>query len=392
MINRIDFEGWVKFVAANLYDYAAIEKHPLTSQLIPQIAGSSRGEQVRQLFQEAISSLRPTGKDFTPALPEGRPFYILSQRYLEGVPLHELTVRLALSERQLRRDHHRALEALSVVLWDRLNLDGQAEEEGSSNPLSFELHRERLDPTEVILGVWKTMERRAEQEGVQVMFNLDPLLATILADRVILRQVLISLFNNAFHSLSTKPITISAKTLEAEVLVSFTFMLPEDEAKMDEVNKTALDTVRYWAERTNARFQQTLKPDGTVDLTLLLPRGDQPIILVVDDQEPAIALFQRYLSRSNVLVVGLTQAGQALELAQHLQPVLIALDVMMPQVDGWEVLQALKLNKDTSNIPVLVCSAWQEPELAISLGAAGFLKKPITQKQFLDALHLMDII
>jgi CheY-like chemotaxis protein len=112
----------------------------------------------------------------------------------------------------------------------------------------------------------------------------------------------------------------------------------------------------------------------------------------VDDQEPAIALFQRYLSRSNVLVVGLTQAGQALELAQHLQPVLIALDVMMPQVDGWEVLQALKLNKDTSNIPVLVCSAWQEPELAISLGAAGFLKKPITQKQFLDALHLMDII
>lgn len=236
------------------------------------------------------------------------------------------------------------------------------------------------------------MERRAEQEGVQVMFNLDPLLATILADRVILRQVLISLFNNAFHSLSTKPITISAKTLEAEVLVSFTFMLPEDEAKMDEVNKTALDTVRYWAERTNARFQQTLKPDRTVDLTLLLPRGDQPIILVVDDQEPAIALFQRYLSRSNVLVVGLTQAGQALELAQHLQPVLIALDVMMPQVDGWEVLQALKLNKDTSNIPVLVCSAWQEPELAISLGAAGFLKKPITQKQFLDALHLMDII
>ncbi len=292
----------------------------------------------------------------------------------------------------MRRDHHRALEALSVVLWDRLNLDGQAEEEGSSNPLSFELHRERLDPTEVILGVWKTMERRAEQEGVQVMFNLDPLLATILADRVILRQVLISLFNNAFHSLSTKPITISAKTLEAEVLVSFTFMLPEDEAKMDEVNKTALDTVRYWAERTNARFQQTLKPDRTVDLTLLLPRGDQPIILVVDDQEPAIALFQRYLSRSNVLVVGLTQAGQALELAQHLQPVLIALDVMMPQVDGWEVLQALKLNKDTSNIPVLVCSAWQEPELAISLGAAGFLKKPITQKQFLDALHLMDII
>jgi CheY-like chemotaxis protein len=68
---------------------------------------------------------------------------------------------------------------------------------------------------------------------------------------------------------------------------------------------------------------------------------------------------------------------------------LLILDVMMPHTDGWEVLQTLQLDPHMKHVPVIICSAWGEPELARSLGAVAFLKKPIIQKDLLDLLvHL----
>jgi len=66
---------------------------------------------------------------------------------------------------------------------------------------------------------------------------------------------------------------------------------------------------------------------------------------------------------------------------------LIILDIMMPKMDGWEVLQSLKLDEETKTIPVIICSAWGEPELAKSLGAVEFLRKPVTQRDLLFTIH-----
>jgi CheY-like chemotaxis protein len=79
-------------------------------------------------------------------------------------------------------------------------------------------------------------------------------------------------------------------------------------------------------------------------------------------------------------------------MARSLQPQAIALDAMMPDVDGWEILQALQADPATRHIPVLVCSVWEEPQLAFSLGAAGFLKKPITQRELLAALQRLGLV
>ena len=59
----------------------------------------------------------------------------------------------------------------------------------------------------------------------------------------------------------------------------------------------------------------------------------------------------------------------------------------MPKLDGWEILQSLRLNEKTRHIPIVVCSAWGEPELAESLGADYFLRKPIIQKELLEILE-----
>ena len=72
-------------------------------------------------------------------------------------------------------------------------------------------------------------------------------------------------------------------------------------------------------------------------------------------------------------------------------PDVILLDVMMPQIDGWEILQALKLDEELGRIPVIVCSAWESADLAKSLGATEFLKKPITQERLLATIQALQL-
>jgi len=63
--------------------------------------------------------------------------------------------------------------------------------------------------------------------------------------------------------------------------------------------------------------------------------------------------------------------------------VAVILDVMMPGLDGWEVLQTLRKTPRTSRIPVVVCSVFNDPQLALSLGATVFLPKPVSQGDIL---------
>jgi CheY-like chemotaxis protein len=89
-------------------------------------------------------------------------------------------------------------------------------------------------------------------------------------------------------------------------------------------------------------------------------------------------------------VVGATAGAEVLKLARELAPVAVALDVMMPTQDGWEVLQSLKNDPTTRNIPVIICSVLDDPELAYSLGAAAYLHKPVTQADLLSALAALE--
>jgi CheY-like chemotaxis protein len=150
-----------------------------------------------------------------------------------------------------------------------------------------------------------------------------------------------------------------------------------------------LNAVRYWCQRINVQLKETVAQTGNgkwVTRALWFPHSNQKIILVIDDQQAVVNMFKRYLSQTNILTVGVEDPNQAIKLARRLQPALITLDVMMPQMDGWELLQLLKLDDQVRQIPIIVCSAWDDPDLSRSLGAAAFLKKPITQKMLLDTV------
>jgi putative two-component system response regulator len=69
------------------------------------------------------------------------------------------------------------------------------------------------------------------------------------------------------------------------------------------------------------------------------------------------------------------------------RPDLIILDVMMPSMDGWQVLRSLKQNPATKSTPIIICSVLREPELAISLGAISYLIKPVDRLELLATLE-----
>ncbi len=83
---------------------------------------------------------------------------------------------------------------------------------------------------------------------------------------------------------------------------------------------------------------------------------------------------------------------EGLRLADDLAPAAIILDIMMPEVDGWELLQRLHTRASTSGIPVIICSAFSDPELAFSLGAASCLSKPLQRQDLLVALRHAGVI
>jgi CheY-like chemotaxis protein len=122
-------------------------------------------------------------------------------------------------------------------------------------------------------------------------------------------------------------------------------------------------------------------------MRIWLPTPAEATILVIEDNAGVIALFRRYLGGYRATLIAASGSKQAIALAAKLHPQVIVLDVMMPHEDGWEILQRLKKSHITGRIPVIVCSVLNEPELALSMGASGYITKPVTQTDFLQALQ-----
>ena len=405
MIDRAEFGRLVRDALCDLYDYAALETHPLAELLhLPAGQEGSQAERLRNALLRAIEGLRPPTADREPGAAQWRPYLVLHGRYVEGASLSELQNRLSLSERQLRREHARAVIAFSASLWDehvRSRAPAGVAPPGASEiedreSRDFDARREPLEVADLVRGVARTLERRMLIEGAELLlaFPEGESLPPALADRVIVRQILLSLLNFALDMRSGGPISTGCEALAGRVVLWVQFDVEDGRSLRSDDAEAALEPVSYWAERLDAGF--LVKPPdaapGLARLSLSLPRADRAVVLVVDDQPTAIRLFGRYLTGSNAQVVGLQDAQETLALARQLQPQAITLDVMMPTVDGWETLQALKADPETHHIPVIICSVWDEPELASSLGADGFLKKPISQRDLVGLLARLQVL
>ena len=113
---------------------------------------------------------------------------------------------------------------------------------------------------------------------------------------------------------------------------------------------------------------------------------DRPLVLVVDDNPQAAEILARHLEAGGFRTEVARTGPEALSMAGELRPVAITLDILLPEVDGWEVMSRLKADPATRDIPVVVVSVVDKPLLGRALGAFDYFVKPVDGKALLSRL------
>jgi len=112
-------------------------------------------------------------------------------------------------------------------------------------------------------------------------------------------------------------------------------------------------------------------------ITMTTGKDSNYTVLVIDDDDNAQDMMRKFLEKQNVSILQANSGEGGLKLAAEHMPDVITLDVMMPEMDGWEVLTALQNNETTKNIPVIMLTMADEPDIGYSLGATDYLTKPV---------------
>jgi CheY-like chemotaxis protein len=155
---------------------------------------------------------------------------------------------------------------------------------------------------------------------------------------------------------------------------------------------------KMFSEMMGGTIAVASTPGAGTTFTVRLPRevreasrADAPIapaapgqtgtVLVIDDDPAARDLTRRILAREGYRVVEAPDGETGLRLAREIRPDLITLDILMPGMDGWRVLEALKTDPDLAATPVILQSILEDRNLGFALGAAEYLTKPIDRQQ-----------
>uniref|UniRef100_C6E6D5 histidine kinase n=1 Tax=Geobacter sp. (strain M21) TaxID=443144 RepID=C6E6D5_GEOSM len=107
-------------------------------------------------------------------------------------------------------------------------------------------------------------------------------------------------------------------------------------------------------------------------------------VLVVDDDPEAVSLIASHLSQAGFETLTALNGADALRLARAKKPFAITLDIMMPDMDGWEVMRELKDQRETADIPVVIVSLSDDRATGIALGAVGVIAKPVSREQLME--------
>ena len=119
---------------------------------------------------------------------------------------------------------------------------------------------------------------------------------------------------------------------------------------------------------------------------LMLPGGAPKVVLVIDDDPSVLDLMQRVCSKAGFRVVTTRSGEEGLRLAREKKPDLITLDVIMPGMDGWSLLETLKTDSALAGIPVVVVTIADERDRGLALGAEDYFVKPVDHERLVSAL------
>ena len=264
------------------------------------------------------------------------------------------------------------------------------------------------------------MEARAVERGLTLRSCVPPALPAVVADPDRVVQILTNLVANAInYTLASGEVIVSARAHGDEVHVSVSDtgigIASEDQEKVfgrffradDPVVQDTpgtglgLPIVRALVEMHGGRVWVDSEPGEGSMFTFTLPavearrvartgEGAEPVpakVLVIEDDPDIATLIQLHLSRDGRGVLIARRGDEAIEMAQRERPDLITLDIMLPDVDGFTVLDELKSNPATQDIPVVVVSVLPDRGECLRLGAVDYVTKPIDEQRLLHAVR-----
>ena len=386
-------EAWldqVKQALEHLYDFPYLQNHPLaTREPLPmESRGETASQRLRRELMEAIATLNP-GPGVPFRASHARLYNLLHLHYVEGFTIQEAAHELGVSLRQAYRDLRRGEEGVAAALW-AARAARQAPPPRARDLSSVQEEIARLEarprPTDLgalLLRAQKAVGALASQHGVRFINALPTEPALVATDPVIAQQILVSTLSHAIQHARPGDLALTLQIQGEQAAIQLAYP-SEPGTPPEPADRTAAQLM----ERLGWQMSRSLDPQGICTIAIQLT-APGPTVLVIDDNEGLVELFERYLTGHACRVIAASSGRQGLQLAQTLTPSAIVLDVMMPEMDGWEVLGRLREHPKTSDVPIIVCTILPEEPLALALGAAAFLRKPITRESFLAALdHL----
>jgi CheY-like chemotaxis protein len=295
----------------------------------------------------------------------------------------------------------------------------------------MELHLESFPLRPLIEDVAKTIEPMATKNADRLVVDCPPDLGTIHADQTRFRQALLNLASNAVKFTENGVVTIATQSQQLDVrdwiVVAVTDtgigMTEEQMGRLfQEFSQADASTTRKYGGTglglaISRHFCRMMGGDITVEskagegstFTIRLPRivqshemraravraepvqpvaeeTEAPLILVVDDDTTARELVGRHLERAGFAVVAARGGHEGLQLVRELRPAAVTLDIMMPDLDGWTVLAAIKGDPALATTPVILMSIVDQKNRGYALGAADYLVKPVDRSKLVETL------
>jgi CheY-like chemotaxis protein len=140
---------------------------------------------------------------------------------------------------------------------------------------------------------------------------------------------------------------------------------------------------------SGSTFSFTLPVRSRAAVVARTPEGvtKAPRVLVVEDDANAYELIANALGTAGFLPIRARHGDEALRLARESSPLAITLDLVLPGVDGWEVLKRLKSDPATRDLPVVIISMVENRDLGLALGADDYFIKPVDRDRLVDRVR-----
>ena len=287
----------------------------------------------------------------------------------------------------------------------------------------MELHLEAFDLSHAVVELVNGTRPLADRKDLTVQFDVPPL--TIVADRGRVRQILYNLVSNA---IKFTPAGGTIRIRGEELATSFRLAVsdtgvgiaPEDLTTIfEEFRQVGADEEREGGTGLGLALAQRLihahggqiEVDSTVgrgtSFTVTMPKLSLPQastagpailplpvgdaagrrdILLVEDDPSAVRLLREYLEPMGYVLRCASDGEQGLAMAREDPPMAILLDVLVPRLDGWEVLRRLKADEVLRDVPVVMVTVVDEREVGLALGAVDYLVKPVQRGALLSCL------